>query len=175
MAEGPRIVVGVSDSLACLAAVHRAVDEARRREACLVPVHAWAPAGGEGAYRRSPCPPLLKEWENAAVERLTTTFEQAFGGWPAGLRVTPLVVRGDVGSSLVRIADRADDLLVVGAGRHGGLRRLFHGSVARYCLAHATCAMLAVPPSELLTAAERPWRGGDPAAWAARPPRTTAS
>jgi hypothetical protein len=42
-----------------------------------------------------------------------------------------------------------DDLLVVGAGRRGALARLVSGKVSRYCLAHAECPVLAVPPSAL--------------------------
>ncbi len=45
---------------------------------------------------------------------------------------------------------------MVGAGRRG-LARIGHGRVARYCLAHATCPVLAVPPSELAGLARR-WR-----------------
>ncbi|MFC9614624.1 universal stress protein [Streptomyces sp. NPDC056938] len=42
-----------------------------------------------------------------------------------------------------------DDLLVVGAGHRGHLHRALHPSVSRYCLAHACCPVLAVPPSPL--------------------------
>ncbi|MEU1628011.1 universal stress protein [Streptomyces sp. NPDC020096] len=173
MAEGTRVIVGVSGTLSGLAALHRAVDEARRRDALLVPVHAWAPVGGEAVYRSSPCPPLLREWENAAGRRLDTAFEQAFGGYPEGLRIHARVVRGDIGEALVHTADRPDDLLVVGTGRRGQLRRLFHGSVSRYCLARARCTVLAVPPSELLDTLERAMRGADPMALLIRAAQTS--
>ncbi len=175
MAEATRVIVGVSGSLSSLAALHRAVGEARRRDALLVPVLAWTPVGGDGVYRRSPCPPLLKEWESAACRRLDTAFEQAFGGYPEGLRIHGQVVRGDAGQALVHCADRPDDLLVVGTGRRGRLRRLFHGAVSRYCLAHARCTVLAVPPSELLDTLERALRVGDPMTMLARAAHTTAA
>lgn len=54
-----RVVVGLSGSLGSLTALHRAAAEARRTGAVLVAVLAWEPPGGEFAYRRSPCPPLL--------------------------------------------------------------------------------------------------------------------
>ncbi|MCQ4040458.1 universal stress protein [Streptantibioticus rubrisoli] len=168
MAEDTRVVVGVSGSLSSLAALHRAVDEARRRDAVLVPVLAWTPVGGEATYRRSPCPALLKEWEIAACKRMDTAFEQAFGGYPEGVRIQGRVVRGDAGQALVHTADRPDDLLIVGSGRRGRLRRMFHGAVSRYCLAHARCTVLAVPPSELLDTLERALRVGDPMTMLAR-------
>jgi hypothetical protein len=37
--------------------------------------------------------------------------------------------------------------LVVGTGRRGPLTRVFPGRVSRYCLAHARCPVLAVPPA----------------------------
>jgi hypothetical protein len=55
----------------------------------------------------------------------------------------------------VQSADQTDDLLVVGTGRQGRLARLFHGSVSRYCLAHAGGAVLAVAPCATRTSADR--------------------
>jgi nucleotide-binding universal stress UspA family protein len=163
MAEG-RVIVGVSESLSSLAALHRAVDEARHRGAVLVPVLAWAPPGGETAYRTSPCPPLLTIWEQAAAKRLETAFEQGFGGRPVGVRVNPLVMRDRPGRALVRVAGQSGDMLVVGMGGRGRLQRLVRGSVSRYCLAHARCPVVAVPPSELQADLGRLTRGGDPMA-----------
>ncbi|MEY9967848.1 nucleotide-binding universal stress UspA family protein [Streptacidiphilus sp. MAP12-16] len=163
MAENVRVIVGVSGSLSSLAALHRAVGEARRLDAELVPVLAWHAVGGEAAYRAHPCPPLLKVWEQTARKRLDTAFEQAFGGYPAGMRIQPMVVRDDLpGRALVAIADRPGDRLVVSTGRQGRLQRMFHGSVSRYCLAHATCTVVAVPPSELLQTLERAVSEGAP-------------
>ena len=147
MAEN-RVVVGVNGSESSLAALHRAAEEARRRDAVLVPVLVWQPVGGEMAYRSHPCPPLLKQWEQAACDRLDAAFDQAFGGRPADLRVKAMVVRAErPGPALVEIADQPSDLLVVSTGRQGRLTRLFHGSVSRYCLAHARGAVLGVAPT----------------------------
>jgi nucleotide-binding universal stress UspA family protein len=166
-----RVIVGVSGSLNSLTALHRAVGEARRRDALLVPVLAWAPPGGEAAYRRSPCAPLLQEWEQAAHERLTRAFDEAFGGYPAGVEMEPMVVRGEPGPVLVGIADRPDDLIVVNSGSKSRSRRLFQGSVSRYCVARANCAVFAVPPSELRDVLVRATRIGDPLAMLARTAR----
>jgi hypothetical protein len=51
---------------------------------------------------------------------------------------------------LVDTADRPDDLLIIGTGRRAGLGRVLHHSVSRYCLAHAKCPVLAIPPSALM-------------------------
>ncbi|MDX2707761.1 universal stress protein [Streptomyces sp. NPDC001902] len=144
-----RVVVGVSGSLGSLTALHRAAAEARRTGAVLVTVLAWEPPGGEFAYRRSPCPPLLREWQDRARQQLVGAVESAFGGLPADLPMRALLVRGPAGWALTHVADRPDDLLVVGAGRRGRLRRLLSPSVARHCLVHAACPVLAVPRSPL--------------------------
>ena len=43
-----------------------------------------------------------------------------------------------------------DDLLVVGYGGRSRLGYAVHGAVTRYCLAHARCPVLTVPPPELI-------------------------
>jgi nucleotide-binding universal stress UspA family protein len=153
-----RVVVGVSGSLGSLAALRCAVEQARCMKRGLVAVLAWIPPGGEVNYRSAPCPPLAKVWEECACGRLRTAFEEALGGYPADLRVRPVVVRGDVGPALCEVADRPDDLLVVGAGRRGHLTRLVHGHVGRYVLAHAGCPVLAVPWSSPFEAESRALR-----------------
>ncbi|GAA4991114.1 universal stress protein [Kitasatospora paranensis] len=144
-----RIVVGVSGSLGSLAALHRAVDEARRTDAEVLAVLAWLPQGGEHLYRRAPCPPLLTAWQESAAARLGQALQEAFGGAPAGVPLRARVVRGDAGLVLVRAADRSDDLLAVGAGSGGLLRRGLRPSVTTHCVKHAACPVLAVPKPAL--------------------------
>src|SRR5206468_11510772 len=126
-----------------------AAAEARRRERTLVAVHAWLPPGGDLAERRFSVPELRQVWEDAAWRTLLDAFDVALGGLPADLPVEPVLMRGDAGHILVKAASREDDLLVVGAGRRGALLRLLHRRVCRYCLAHAACPVLVVPPSQL--------------------------
>ncbi|MCX4744139.1 universal stress protein [Kitasatospora sp. NBC_01287] len=164
MAETTRVIVGVSGSRRSAAVLQRAAAEAARRGAELVPVIAWTPVGGEPTYRAHPCPPLAAAWERAARTRLDQAFEEAFGGYPAGLSITPVVIRGEAGPALLQIADRADDLLVVGSGRRGPLRLLL-ATVSRYCLARARCAVVAVPAEAQSTPVPR--RGGERLAMAA--------
>ncbi|MER5350115.1 universal stress protein [Kitasatospora sp. NPDC002551] len=144
-----RVVVGVSGSLGSLAALHRAVAEARRLDAEVLAVHCWTPVGGEFGYRRSPCPPLLSVCRDAAAARLRDALDQAFGGAWAGVRLRSIAVRGETGQALVRCADRPDDLLVLGAGGRGALARVLHPSITAYCTRHATCPVLAVPKPPL--------------------------
>lgn len=154
-----RVVVGVSGSLGSLTALCRAADEARRRSAELWPVLAWEPPGGELAARRTPASyVLLDEWQRLARRNLLTALDHAFGHAGPGVPMRALVARGTAGRALVESADRDNDLLVVGAGRRSSWHRLCSCSVSRYCLAHAVCPVLAVPPSPLeaeLTGAHR--------------------
>lgn len=148
-----RVVVGVTSSAGSLQALRSAADLARFHEAMLMPVHAWVPPGGEVADRRYPNPELRAVWECAAWDRLWAAVELALGGTPADVGFTPQVVRSEPGQALTLLACQPGDLLVIGAGRHGAMRRLMRCHVARYCLAHATCPVVAVPPSSLADAA----------------------
>ena len=144
-----RIFVGVSGSLGSLQALRYATDEARQRHVPLFPVLAWIPPGGDMADRRYPSPELRQVWRAAAAERLDSAFNEALGGMPGDVRVEPSVVRGDPGATLTFLASEDGDLLVVGSGRRGRLRRALHRSVGRYCLAHARCPVIAIPPTPL--------------------------
>lgn len=151
MAAGSRrVIAGVSGSLRSLGALRTGVAEARSAGAALQAVLAWAPAGGEVAYMRAPCPLLLRLWEQEACERLRDAFDEAFGTMPSDVAVRQLVVRAPPGPALVELADRRDDLLVVGYGGRSRLGYAVHGAVTRYCMAHARCPVLAVPPPELI-------------------------
>jgi nucleotide-binding universal stress UspA family protein len=150
-------VVGVHGSLGSLQALRLAADEARAREVPLVPVIAWVPPGGELAERSHPSPYLRKQWHEAAKKRLLEAFEDGLGGVPDDLRVWLRVERGETGPTLVEVAREAGDLLVIGTGRRAPLGRALRRSVGRYCLAHATCPVLAVPPSALMNELDRGW------------------
>src|SRR6266851_7094835 len=108
-----RVIAGVNGSLRSLGALRAGVAEARSSGAALLAVLAWAPAGGEVAYLRAPCPLLLRLWERAARERLQESFDAVFGGIPPDVTVRTMVVRARPGPLLVELSDRPDDLLVV--------------------------------------------------------------
>jgi nucleotide-binding universal stress UspA family protein len=151
-----RVIVGVSGSVRSVQALRRAAAEALMRDAVLVPVHAWVPPGGDLAEHRFPSPELWGTWRDAAWRRLWDAFDTAFGGMPPDVDVEPVVVRADVPFALVELAGREDDLLVIGAGRRGPLRRLWHARIPRYCIARATCPVLVVPPTALAQEMDRP-------------------
>jgi nucleotide-binding universal stress UspA family protein len=155
-----RILVGVHGSLGSLQALRYAADEARARNVPLVPVLAWVPPGGELAERRHPSPYLRRIWREAAWQRLWDAFDAGLGGVPAGLTVEAQVVRGETGPVLVDAASSPEDLLIIGTGRRSALGRMLRHSAGRYCLAHARCPVLAVPPSALMDEigrGPRPW------------------
>lgn len=155
-----RIVVGVHGSLGSLQALRWAAGEAREQSVPLVPVIAWVPPGGELAERSHPSPYLRRLWQEAARAKLVAAFDDALGGVPDDLRVQALVQRGETGPVLVDVAGQPGDLLVIGTGRRHPVSRALRRSVGRYCLAHATCPVLAVPPSRLMDEMQRglrPW------------------
>lgn len=153
-----RVVVGVSGAPGSLQALRFAVGHARAFNATLVPVIAWEPPGGDSAGRRFPAF-LADEWAEAAEQRLLTAFDEGLGALPADLPTRPLVIRGPAKLVMVAVADRDNDLLVVGAGRHGPLHRAWYGSVPHHALTHARCAVITVPPSRLAAEAGRRWSG----------------
>ena len=150
MAALRRVVVGVSGSLGSLQALRQAADEARAREATLVAVIAWTPPGGDFAERSHPSPYLRQIWRDAAKQRLADAFDAGLGGLPEDVGVLARIERGEPRPVLVDVAASPDDLLVIGTGRRSPIGRALRKSIGRYCLAHAKCPVLAVPPSALM-------------------------
>ena len=140
-----RLVVGASGSPGSLCALRYALVLAHRHDVPLVAALAWVPPGGDLTERRFPSLELRHACADAARKQLTDAFDAACGGVPAGMDITQVVIRGAPGPALVEVADRDGDVLVVGAGRHGVLSRIWHGQVSRYCLSHARCPVLAIP------------------------------
>ncbi|MFJ6852285.1 universal stress protein [Streptomyces sp. NPDC091271] len=145
---GRRVVVGVSHAQSNLAPLRRAAAEARSGGCELWAVLAWEPPGGGPGHGGLSGPPQSAEFRRSAGEQLLDALDAAFGSAGPDVPVRPLTVRGPAGRVLVEVAARDDDLLVVGRGPRRWHRALWP-SVSRYCLAHASCAVLAVPPSPL--------------------------
>ena len=145
-----RIVVGVHGSLGSLQALRWAADEAQERQVPLVPVIAWVPPGGDMAERSHPSPTCdgcgrrrpASGWPTRST-RASAASPTTCGcrrGWSAA---TP-------GRCSSTSPGKPGDLLVIGTGRRNPIGRALHRSVGRYCLAHARCPVLAVPPSALM-------------------------
>jgi nucleotide-binding universal stress UspA family protein len=152
-----RVVVGVHGSLGSLQALRWAAEEARDRQVVLVAAIAWIPPGGDLSERTHPSTTLRRVWRDAARQRLLDAFDNGFGGLPNDIEVHARVERGETGSVLVEVADQPGDLLVIGTGRRSFISRTLRTSVGRYCLAHAKCPVLAVPPSALMDEMGHGW------------------
>jgi nucleotide-binding universal stress UspA family protein len=152
-----RVIVGVSGSPGNLPALRYAEYLARRDDAPLLAVHAWVPPGGDIAERRCSSSHLRQIWARAALERLMAALDAAWGGIPASLDLQRVVARGDTGPVLVDLADSVGDVLVLGSGRQGWLARAWSGRVSRYCVAHAGCPVVTVPPPALARQGLRSW------------------
>jgi hypothetical protein len=69
------------------------------------------------------------------------------------------VLCGSPGKVLAGVARQDGDVLVIGARRRGRLRRMGGSRASRYCLAHACCPVLAIPPPSLARQAGHGLRG----------------
>jgi nucleotide-binding universal stress UspA family protein len=137
-----RVIVGVDGSVAGLRALRLAVAEARRRGAELHAIRVWS---DNGAWETgSEC--LANARQVRAATELSMAFAATMGRVPDDIEVVAMAAGGRPGPILVTYAHRDADLLVVGTTQRGWLRRLFRRSTARYCVAHAACPVVAVPP-----------------------------
>jgi nucleotide-binding universal stress UspA family protein len=140
--ERPEIVVGFDESPAAEAALAWAAAEAVRRGATVRAVHALSwPYGAEVPPGANP-PATHEELDAAYRAGITRRFDK--------IRPRPdwilQFAKGDAGPVLVRQARHAL-VLVIGSPEHQGLGRLVVGSVAHYCVSHATRPVICVPAS----------------------------
>lgn len=144
-----RVIVGASGSPASLQALRYAQHLARDYDATLVPVLAWLPPCGDLADRRTPNEELRRLWAQDAGQRLQDALHLAWGTLPTDLPVQPLVPAWPPrpGSGRRRLPPRRP---AGGRGRPPRRPRLGRRRrVSRYCLAHAPCPVLALPPPPL--------------------------
>jgi nucleotide-binding universal stress UspA family protein len=143
-----RVIVGTSGSPGSLRALRYAELVARAHDALLVPVIAWSPPGADHAVCTAPVE-LRRALQEMACQRLRDAFIAVWGEVPDNPMVQPQVERGPTGWVLVSVACRPDDVLILGAGRQSVWVRLVPRAVSRYCLAHAQCPVIIVPPDAL--------------------------
>lgn len=143
-----RVVVGTSGSPGSLVALRYAECLARSHDATLVPVLAWEPPGGDRPTQLQPQARLVREWQERACRRMQDALAALWGETWSDPMVEPHVERGPAGWVLVNVANQPSDLLVLGAGRRGVLRRSAC-RVSRYCAARAKCPVVLVPPPDM--------------------------
>ncbi|HVX22146.1 MAG TPA: universal stress protein [Acidimicrobiales bacterium] len=133
-----RIVVGVDGSEGSDAALHWALDEARRRGASVAAVFAWqyAPVG-------SYVPPPRLGYEEEA-QRIVDTARARAGQWAPDVAVEATHCVGPAVPVLVDEGRRAD-LLVLGRHGRSHLQELLVGSTAYECADHAHCPVVVIP------------------------------
>lgn len=86
-------------------------------------------------------------WDQVRDRRQAAAQELVVRGRPTGLNVSFLVWTGDPGESIVSAAEaEAADLIVVGTHGRGTIGRLLLGSVSRYVMRNAPCAVLVARP-----------------------------
>lgn len=135
----PRIVVGVNQSSAAMAALSWAIKEAARRDALVVPVHAWQ---WSGASRASYAP--IGTWTEPD-EELKAAWSRVAGvvaGVAPGL--SPLVLHGPTAQVLLHQAADAE-LLVLGGRRAEPGTPASPGPVVAACVPAAQCPVVVVP------------------------------
>lgn len=155
-----RVVVGVDGSLGSLEALRQAIRCGRKIGYALEVVRVWQPT--VCSYTRSDfCitnPDVARYQRQCLDESLT----HALGGRPDDIEIHTRVRawEGNSGKVLTRFADRTNDLLIIGSSRRGWLSGLSRGSVGRYCVRHAQCALLVVPlPEFAKSVGHTPWYG----------------
>jgi nucleotide-binding universal stress UspA family protein len=143
------VVAGVDGSPASYTALRWALVHAARIGAHVHAVRCWMPVlarGWEAAVTGEPVPPEAEQ--EARVGRELAQVVAAALLWvpegPGRVAVRQSVVRGPAGRMLVGEADGAA-LVVVGHGPRA--TELLHRSVSWYCLRHATCPVLVIPPT----------------------------
>jgi nucleotide-binding universal stress UspA family protein len=165
--ERNEVVVGVDCSASAQAALRWAARYARFTFTDLRAVHVspytvdasmvWA-AGYPGTAG------LTHEWDSQRLRSYTDRlFDELAPDVDWGLEH----LAGPPGPVLVRESQGAQ-LLILGTGAQTGLARILTGSVSHYCLSHALCPVVAIPPPPD-EAGRVGGRQGSPRRWRARP------
>lgn len=155
------IVCGVDLSPASKAAILRAMDLAEALKVRLDVVHVLETPRSTvlaSARARALLGRLRREMIAVAEGRLARLLRSLPEGEAAP---RPLVLAGDPHEALVRHAARhGAEMIVIGTGGFGFLRRTLVGSTAMRVLRDAPCPVLVVPPGSVRGAASRKKRTG---------------
>jgi nucleotide-binding universal stress UspA family protein len=144
--HAPRIVAGVDGSPSSQAALHWAVQQARRSGGTVDAVIAWQfPATGNFGWAPVSAIDDL-DFESIAKHALDDAVS-SLGEQAAGVPIRPLVIQGLPAQVLLDAAAGAD-LLVVGSRGHGGFADALLGSVSQHCVHHAPCPVVVMRGEE---------------------------
>ena len=139
------IVVGVDASEHGRRALTVAVDLARRLHVPCHVLHVWAypTMAIAGPYAGGAWPLIdLGPAETTWLEQLLADVEHD------GVTISAEVQRGAAGPALVAAAAALNSpLVIVGSVGHGAVLGALLGSVSGYCLHHAACPVVVVPPA----------------------------
>ncbi|WIM92873.1 universal stress protein [Actinoplanes oblitus] len=139
--NGP-VVVGVDGSPGSMAACEFAADEADRRGAELVALHAWTP--GQASELDYGLPLSYETWHGADEhERLLAEAVAGLAERHPGLRIRRQVREGMARQLLTDWSQDAQ-LVVVGSRGHGGFAGLLLGSVSQHLTYRAACPVAVV-------------------------------
>lgn len=143
MNDTPLIVVGVDGTPAGRRALEFALREGSVRGSAVEVVTAWSWSGPHEtlAGPATPC-----EARERAQRMQDEEVAAALAAVPVPPVVSRQVVEGDPSLVLLRAGRRAD-YLVVGSAHKRLLKRAILGSVSEYCVRHATCPVVVVPPA----------------------------
>jgi nucleotide-binding universal stress UspA family protein len=165
-AQSGRVIVGVDGSLTSLRALRAAVAEARGRGTRLLvvhvrrPAHANVPIGVFGIPEPTPWPgqETVCSLDHQAEAVIARCIDEGLGIAPADVVISFRVEVGRPDAALVRQVCRDDDLLVVGTCGRSRWTHPFRRSVGSYCVGHAKCPVLVVPPDDFARAMRREHR-----------------
>jgi nucleotide-binding universal stress UspA family protein len=134
-----RVLVGVCCGETSCNALRWAADEARRRQAQLVVVHAWQlhPSCAKDLLQPSRAIPAQRY---AAHDRLHAWVHSVLGNVDAELNA----IHGGPLDVLLSLSADAD-LIVLGRGAHSGLGRMLHGALANDLSGLAPCPIAQIP------------------------------
>jgi nucleotide-binding universal stress UspA family protein len=138
------MVVGIDGSPDGQRALAWALDEAARRDAQLVVVHAWEYPVTTYAF---PFP--YEETAGSVLSNAVAGIDRH------GVDVQTRLVEGRPVTALVRESQDAD-MLVVGTRGHSGVASAILGSVSTGCVHHAACPVVVVPPPRSVSARREP-------------------
>jgi nucleotide-binding universal stress UspA family protein len=140
------VVAGTDLSLGSLAALRAAAEEARRRRARLIVVHALdlpppsLSLGSASVPAPADDPRSVPAQRRAAEERLARFLGKA------EVQAEAMVAEGPAAASIVALAEQTGvELIVVGTVSRRRLERVFLGSVADAVVRKAPCSVLTVP------------------------------